>query len=100
MFATDGTGSKLGHENGYSRSTLKEGKEMATSALSFKEDRLPRFGGMIGLSQELRDVWHSVHMAARTDSTVLIQGETGPGKNCCPRRYTRRACAAAGRSQR
>jgi formate hydrogenlyase transcriptional activator len=53
---------------------------MATSALSFKQDRMPRFGGMIGLSQELRDVWYSVQMVARTDSTVLIQGETGTGK--------------------
>jgi formate hydrogenlyase transcriptional activator len=53
---------------------------MATSALSFKEDRLPRFGGMIGLSQELQGVWNSVQMVARTDSTVLIQGETGTGK--------------------
>jgi formate hydrogenlyase transcriptional activator len=53
---------------------------MATSALSFQEDRLPCFGGMIGLSPELRDVWDSVQMVARTDSTVLIQGETGTGK--------------------
>jgi transcriptional regulator with GAF, ATPase, and Fis domain len=53
---------------------------MAAPAVSFNEDRLPRFGGMIGLCQELRDIWHSVQMVARTDSTVLIQGETGTGK--------------------
>jgi formate hydrogenlyase transcriptional activator len=58
----------------------EEVKKMPALAVSFKEDRLPRFGGMIGLSQELRDVWHSVQMVARTDSTVLIQGETGTGK--------------------
>jgi formate hydrogenlyase transcriptional activator len=40
----------------------------------------PGFKGMIGSSLELRDVWQSVQMVARTDSAVLIQGETGTGK--------------------
>ena len=53
---------------------------MAASVLSFKEDGAPGFGGMIGSSQELRYVWQSVQMVARTDSAVLIQGETGTGK--------------------
>jgi len=53
---------------------------MATMTLSFKEIGAPDPGGMIGSSRELRDVLHSVRMVARTDSTVLIQGETGTGK--------------------
>jgi len=52
---------------------------MAASVLSFR-DGAPGLGGMIGSSQELRNVWHSVQMVARTDSAVLIQGETGTGK--------------------
>ena len=53
---------------------------MATSILSFKEDGSRGLGGMIGSSRELRNVWHSVQMVARTDAAVLIQGETGTGK--------------------
>ena len=53
---------------------------MAASVLSFREGGSLGLGGMIGSSQELRNVWHSVQMVARTDSAVLIQGETGTGK--------------------
>jgi formate hydrogenlyase transcriptional activator len=35
---------------------------------------------MIGARQGLRDVWNSLQIVAQTDSTVLIQGETGTGK--------------------
>jgi formate hydrogenlyase transcriptional activator len=44
------------------------------------ENGAPNFNGMIGSSEELRNVWHSVQLVARTDSAVLIQGETGTGK--------------------
>jgi formate hydrogenlyase transcriptional activator len=37
-------------------------------------------GEMIGSRTGLRRVWNSVEMVARTDSSVLIQGETGTGK--------------------
>src|ERR1700739_1961367 len=53
---------------------------MATNVLSFRESRLAGLGGMIGSSQALRNVWHAVQLVGRTDSTVLIQGETGTGK--------------------
>jgi formate hydrogenlyase transcriptional activator len=35
---------------------------------------------LVGSTQGLRNVWKSVQMVARTDSAVLIQGETGTGK--------------------
>ncbi len=35
---------------------------------------------LIGASRGLRHVWASIQLVARTDSTVLIQGETGTGK--------------------
>jgi formate hydrogenlyase transcriptional activator len=40
---------------------------------------------LIGSSQGLRHVWNSLQMVARTDSAVLIQGETGTGKELVAR---------------
>src|SRR5580698_331986 len=40
---------------------------------------------LIGSSPGLRRVWNSVQMVARTDSAVLIQGETGTGKELVAR---------------
>jgi formate hydrogenlyase transcriptional activator len=53
---------------------------MQSTAVCFKEASMPGSGGIIGSSQELLNVWHSVQMVARTDTAVLIQGETGTGK--------------------
>src|ERR1700722_18808670 len=35
---------------------------------------------LIGFRTGLRQVWNAVQKVARTDSSVLIQGETGTGK--------------------
>ena len=40
---------------------------------------------MIGCATGLRQVWESVQMVAGTDATVLIQGETGTGKELVAR---------------
>jgi formate hydrogenlyase transcriptional activator len=40
---------------------------------------------LIGSRTGLRDVWNSVQMVARTDAGVLIQGETGTGKELIAR---------------
>lgn len=71
---------------------------MASTAVFFRESALPGFGGMIGSSPELRDVWNSIQMVSRADSAVLIQGETGTGKELVAKASTKRACAAADRS--
>ena len=56
---------------------------MATliNMIAAKPTNTARFEGeLIGSSLGLRRVWNSVQMVARTDSAVLIQGETGTGK--------------------
>ena len=54
---------------------------MATSAISIIPlDPSASRGELIGFDRGLRNVWASLHMVARTDSAVLIQGETGTGK--------------------
>src|ERR1700760_2393292 len=40
----------------------------------------PNFEGIIGHSNALRSVLREIRMVAPTDSTVLIYGETGTGK--------------------
>lgn len=38
-------------------------------------------GSMVGRSRPMRDVFEKIHMLAQSDATVLIQGETGTGKD-------------------
>jgi formate hydrogenlyase transcriptional activator len=55
----------------------------ATAALP--ELDYPRANGIIGESQALKNVLAQVELVAPTDSTVLIQGETGTGKELIAR---------------
>ena len=54
---------------------------MATVAMLGKPpETMGPANDLIGSSQVMRRVWESVQMVAPTDSAVLIQGETGTGK--------------------
>jgi formate hydrogenlyase transcriptional activator len=54
---------------------------MAFSAISIIPlDSLASRSELIGSDRGLRKIWASLHMVARTDSAVLICGETGTGK--------------------
>src|SRR5271166_4121357 len=43
------------------------------------------FDGVVGRSAALNDLLHQVRIVAPTDSTVLIEGETGTGKELIAR---------------
>ncbi len=59
---------------------------MATNAVSiFPLEQSGAKSELIGSSQGLRHVWNSIQMVARTDASVLIQGETGTGKELVAR---------------
>lgn len=44
------------------------------------EKQLARFGGLVGTSDKMRQLFEMLQRAAHCDATVLIQGETGTGK--------------------
>jgi transcriptional regulator with GAF, ATPase, and Fis domain len=58
-----------------------EGSDDASEAsLALEEEAAPIFKGIIGCSPALRALLKQVSVVAPTDSTVLITGETGAGK--------------------
>jgi two-component system response regulator GlrR len=44
------------------------------------KSELARFGGLVGSSEKMRQLFEMLQRAAHCDATVLIQGETGTGK--------------------
>ncbi len=44
------------------------------------ENELAKFGGLVGSSEKMRQLFDMLQRAAHCDATVLIQGETGTGK--------------------
>ena len=50
------------------------------------------FTGIVGQSSALREVLQQVEMVAETDSTVLLLGETGTGKELIARAIHERSC--------
>lgn len=69
-----------------------ESKARALSAAAEREEKLP----MIGRSPAMQEVYRVMARAAGTDMTVLLEGETGSGKESCARaihQFSRRKSA-------
>src|SRR5437867_728818 len=60
--------------------TSTEDEGPGDESLTFEEESKPKFKGIIGRSPALRALLKQVAVVAPTDSTVLITGETGSGK--------------------
>jgi formate hydrogenlyase transcriptional activator len=64
---------------------------MQQENLPLREDRFPVFEEIVGSSDALRKVLEQVVKVAPTDSTVLITGETGTGKELIARAIHKRS---------
>lgn len=56
-----------------------------------------RFGSMVGSSREMRRAFERLALAARSDATVLLGGETGTGKEAAAESIHRESARADGR---
>ncbi len=56
----------------------------------------PSFAGLVGRSACMRDVFDAIRRVAPTDSTVLVTGETGTGKELVARAVHQNSSRAAG----
>jgi formate hydrogenlyase transcriptional activator len=75
-------------ENGLSYRQIADLKEKLDKERSYLEDEIRtshNFEEIVGESAALRHVLNQVEIVAPTDSTVLIQGETGTGKELVAR---------------
>ena len=75
-------------ENSLSYRELSEIKERLATEKLYLEDEIRidhNIGNMVGGSAAFQSVLKSVQIVARTDSTVLILGETGTGKELVAR---------------
>jgi formate hydrogenlyase transcriptional activator len=75
-------------ENGLVRTQLQKLKENFVAERAYFEDEIHselNFEGIVGQSVALRRVLRQVEVVAPTDSGVLVQGETGTGKELIAR---------------
>src|SRR5437016_10578784 len=66
---------------------MKDNTQLASENLHLREEiqQEAGFGGLIGKSPAMRQLFALIKTLAVTDSTVLIQGETGTGKELVAR---------------
>jgi DNA-binding NtrC family response regulator len=60
---------------------LEKRRLLRMSQPAYEETGEPRFEGLIGSSQPMREVFRLIEKVGPTDSTVLIIGESGTGKD-------------------
>jgi len=64
--------------------------------IEFPQSEADRFGGLIGSSPPLREVYAILERIAPTDVTILLEGETGTGKELAARAIHGRSRRAGG----
>ena len=73
---------------------------LETSDLRAEIDTLQGFDDMVGRSEALHRVLADVEQVAKSNTTVLITGETGTGKELIARAIHQRSLARASPSSR
>ena len=84
----DGQQNPMGHITVYRDvSTEVEKERMRAEVLQLRNVLMPtcRYGGIIGQSKAMQDVYALMERAAESDITVLLQGESGTGKELVSR---------------
>jgi DNA-binding NtrC family response regulator len=81
--------------------TLVLGRTRVAFSLDADHVKVPlsshdRFGLMVGRSQTMRSVFHQLERAAKSDASVLIEGETGTGKELAAESIHRESARADG----
>jgi formate hydrogenlyase transcriptional activator len=88
-------------ENALAYREIADLKEKLNTEKLYLEDEIRTeqgFDEIVGQSVALKQALEQIAIVAPTDSTVLIQGETGPAKNCSPALSTTSARAGSARS--